>query len=289
MRGGRRVGALVLFGALLCAAAPAAGQTASATPVEDHFARRGPYAVVHEAVVDSFGDTPYELFVPKDLGHAGELHPVVAWGNGSWAHPAEYVGLLTHLASWGFVVIASTNDQVGTGEEILGSIRRVVRMGRDPRSRLFGHVDADRIGVAGHSQGAGGSVRAATSPGSPVKTVVTAELPNPVFTFPPDRKAFDPSLLRVPVLFLGGSDDWLISGPETNRAFFDAVPGAAGMAVLTGADHNTVQHGAGRFPGYVTAWMRYQLAGDALAARAFTGRHPELLTAPGWTHQALKG
>lgn len=257
--------------------------------MEDHFAAAGPHGVVHEDVVDSFGDTPYELFAPKDLGAPGERHPIIAWGNGTIAHPVEYTGILSHLASWGFVVIASTSDQTGTGEEILASIHRAIRMGDEPTSRLYHHVDADRIGVAGHSQGAGGSVRAATSPDNPIDTVITVELPNKLFTIPPDTKAHDESRLRVPVLFFGGSDDGFISSPETNRAFYDSVPGSAAMAVLTGADHNVIQHSAGRFPGYLTAWMRYQLVDDAFAAGAFTGPHPELLTAPGWTNQALKG
>lgn len=291
----RRAAAVgVACAALLAALGPARPvlaappPSASATPVEQHFAEPGPYEVRHEVVEDSFGDTPYEMFLPTDLGAPGERHPVVAWGNGTIAHPVDYAGLLTHLASWGFLVIASTFDQVGTGDEILASIHRIERFGDDPTSPLFGHVDREHIGVAGHSQGAGGSIRAATAEGTPVTAAMTFELPNQVFTFPPDTKDFHPERLRVPTLFFGGSDDGLISGPETNRHFFDLVPGGAAMAVLTGADHNTVQHAAGRFPGYATAWLRFTLAADPLAAQAFAGPRPELLRAPGWTHQAVK-
>ncbi len=34
----------------------------------------------------------------------------------------------------------------------------------------------------------------------------------------------------------------------------------------------------GGFLGYATAWLEYQLRGNAVAAGAFTGPHPELLS-----------
>jgi hypothetical protein len=269
------------------AAARAAG--ASPTPVRDRYGAPGPYGVVHEALPDSFGGVPYELFSPRELGPDGARHPLISWGNGSFAHPIEYDGLLRHLASWGFVVIASTFDQVGTGQEQLAAVHRAGRLDEDPTSRVFHHVDLTRVGAAGHSQGAGGTVRAATAPGSPITAILTADLPSALFTFTPQTKGFDTAALRVPVLFLSGQDDQLISGTTTNQGYLAAVPGPGGMAMLQGADHNAVQHSGGGYLGYVAAWFRYQLADDPVAAGAFTGAHPELLTAPGWQEQALKG
>jgi hypothetical protein len=269
-------------------AAAASAAPAPPTPVQDEYAQPGPFGVVHQGLADPTGTVPFELYRPRDLGEPGTRHAHVTWGNGSFAHPVDYDPLLRHLASWGFVVIASTGDQVGTGEEQLAGVQRASQLDADPGDPLHGHVDLERVAAAGHSQGAGGSVRAANAPSSPIDTVLTFDLPNQVFTIPPDTKAFDPSRLRVPVLFLSGADDQLISGTLTNRAFFRSVPGAAGMALLVGSDHNGIQHGARPYPGYATAWLRYQLDGDPVAAAAFTGPHPELLTAPGWQDQALK-
>jgi hypothetical protein len=265
-----------------------AGSAATGTPVQDRYAAPGPDAVVHVELEASSGDVPFELYRPADLGPPGTLHPVVTWGNGSWAHPWEYDPFLRHLASWGFVVVASTFDQVGTGAELLGGVDEVRRRSEDPDDPLFGHVDLEHVAASGHSQGAGGSVRAATAPGSPITTVLAFDLPERVFAFPED-KVFDVGALRVPVLLLSGSDDQLISGTATNQRYFAAAPAGAGMALLIGADHNGIQKGQKPYPGYATAWLRYQLSGDPVAAGAFTGAHPELLTAPGWQDQALKG
>ncbi len=287
-RGPRRV-ALVVAPAIAAVLLLApAGSAATGTPVQDRYAAPGPDAVVHLELEDSFGDVPFELYRPADLGPSGTLHPVVTWGNGSWAHPWEYDPFLRHLASWGFVVIASTFDQVGTGVEMLAGVDNVRQMSEDPDDPLFGHVDLEHVAASGHSQGAGGSVRAATAPDSPITTVLVFDLPERFFAFPED-KVFDVGALRVPVLLLSGADDQLISGTATNQRHFAAAPAGAGMALLIGADHNGIQKGQKPYPGYATAWLRYQLSGDAVAAGAFTGARPELLTAPGWQDQALKG
>jgi hypothetical protein len=278
--------ALVALAALLSARGAVAGPV---TPVQDRFAAPGPSAVVHVPLPDSSGAVPFELYRPGDLGPPGTLHPLVTWGNGSFARPAEYDPFLRHLASWGFVVIASTHDQVGTGEEQLAGVRRAQRLAEDPTDPLFGHLDLDHVAASGHSQGGGGSVRAALAPDSPITTLLTFDLPNELFRFDSRTKGFDTAAIRVPVLFLTGSQDELISGAAANRGYFDSVPGPAGVALLTGADHNGIQHGARPYPGYATAWLRYQLMADPVAATAFSGPRPELLTAPGWQGQALKG
>ncbi len=45
---------------------------------------------------------------------------------------------------------------------------------------------------------------------------------------------------------------------------------------------------AARQPGYATAWLEYQLRGNATAAGAFTGPHPELVANANWPGSAVK-
>jgi hypothetical protein len=66
-------------------------------------------------------------------------------------------------------------------------------------------------------------------------------------------------------------------------------------AALAGAlaDHTSIQNGTdggnpGGFLGYATAWLEYQLRGNATAAGAFTGPHPELLSNINWPGSAVK-
>jgi pimeloyl-ACP methyl ester carboxylesterase len=266
-----------------------AATAATRPPVDARYAVNGPATGVHEVVVDrATGAAVYEVFAPKDLGPPGTRHPIVTWGNGSFAHPVEYDALLRHLATWGFVVVAADTDQSGTGDEILAATRAVLSRDANPRSRFAGHLATDRVGAGGHSQGAGGAVRATVRSSGLISTVLLADLPNPLFTFPPDAKEFAVGKVTVPVFFLAGVNDTVISSAALNRAFFDHVPAPAAMGLLKDADHNTVQHDAAGYRGYITAWYRYRLMDDPVAARAFTGPHPELLTNPAWQDQALR-
>lgn len=225
---------------------------------------------------------------PVDLGANGFAHPIVTWGNGSWAVPGHYTGVLEHLASWGVVVIASTSSQTGTGDEILAGARAMVAADGDPASPYFGKLDTAHIAAVGHSQGAGGSVRATIAGGGLITTVVPIALPAQIWVSTPEHR-YDVSRLEQPVFFLGGSLDLLICGPLVVTGYYGAVPGAAAAAVLRGADHNTIQNTGGRFLGYLTAWLMYRLRDDAIAAAAFTGPNPELLSNAAWSWPRVKG
>ena len=59
------------------------------------------------------------------------------------------------------------------------------------------------------------------------------------------------------------------------------------------ADHNSIQNTAnGGNPGgelaYATAWLLYQLRGNATAAPAFTGANPEIKANTNWTGSNAK-
>ena len=78
------------------------------------YAQRGPLETSQASIPG------YELYYPTDMLE-GE-HPIITWGNGTFAIPLVYKGLLDHLASYGFVVIASTSTMTGSGEEMLGGV-----------------------------------------------------------------------------------------------------------------------------------------------------------------------
>src|SRR5262245_58822795 len=83
--------------------------------VEQKYYASGPYRVLNhttEASCDSLGNK-CTIYYP-DLSTSTLKHPIVTWGNGSNATPESYAYLLTHLASWGFVVIATHEKLVLT-------------------------------------------------------------------------------------------------------------------------------------------------------------------------------
>ncbi|MFI6323001.1 alpha/beta hydrolase [Nonomuraea sp. NPDC050556] len=254
---------------------------AQAGTIEAHFAVPGPWAV---ATGTSGG---HRLYHPADLGAGGLRHPIVTWGNGTAATPDNYPGLLNRLASWGFAVVASTDTTTGTGTEMLAALQHLVGLDADPSSPFHGKLDVTKVAAVGHSQGAGGSVNAANLSGGLVTTVVPIALPAPIWVSPGD--AFSVAALPCPVFFMSGTSDWIISPSSAVTGYYNQAAHGAAKAMLKGAGHNDIQNTGGGFLGYLTAWLMYQLRGDALARGAFVGSPPQLLADTAWQDQATKG
>jgi hypothetical protein len=305
-------------------------------PIEATYAEDGPWAVglcsvfsgaascqPSSALGDgSMGET-FDLAYPANLGAGGLRHPILTWGNGTSATPNQYGTLLRHLASWGFVVVASTSPNTGTGDEMLAGEDYLVGANADATSPFYGHLDLNHIGAFGHSQGADGAAQTlirANAPDSthrPIQTLVPIELPAQMWTcFGMEdascdaRESFDSnSLASGSVFFIDGSKDTLISPPtqsattsgeQSIEAYYDATPATTpkAKATLLGADHNDIQDscvpglfcaglGPHRYLGYVTAWLMYTLQNDGVARRAFAGDAPEIDRETGnWEDQA---
>ncbi|GAA4092492.1 alpha/beta hydrolase [Nonomuraea soli] len=252
----------------------------AASTIETIYKAPGPWAV---ATGTSGG---HRLYHPAALGSGGVTHPIVTWGNGSWATPDNYPGLLNHLASWGFAVVASTDTTTGTGAEILAAAQHLAGLNGEPASAFHGKLNTAQVAAVGHSQGAGGSINAANDSAGLIKTVVPIATPAAWMASQGDE--FSVADLTVPVLFLSGANDWLISSAATLQGYYDQAGAGAGKALLKGAGHNDVQNGGGGFLGYVTAWLRYRLMADTQARGAFAGTAPELPTNTAWQNQALK-
>jgi hypothetical protein len=275
-------------------------------PVQAAFAAPGPYATTSGTVTDASGHAIYALFYPSDYGALGFKSPIVTWGNGTLGTPAQVSTLLRHFASYGFTVIASTLGNTGSGHEIDAAAHYLVTQNSAASSVFAGHLDTSEVAAAGHSQGAGGAVRAATNDPALIKTVLTFSLPNTAWVGPnpgcPTKAdcMFNPAALTQPVFFISthGPFDALIAGPATERAFYNSttVHAALGIILKSGgrvADHNSVQNPAnggnpGGELGYATAWLEYQLRGNTTAAGAFTGTHPELVANANWPGSAVK-
>ncbi|ANY08017.1 poly(ethylene terephthalate) hydrolase family protein [Pseudonocardia sp. HH130630-07] len=202
----------------------------------------------------------HTVYRPADLGAPGTRHPVIVWGNGTGAVPRVYDGLLRHLASHGFIVSAANTTQANDGVAMLAGARELVAADRDPASPYRQRVDTAAIGAAGHSQGGAGAITAGSDP--LVRTTVAVQ-PGPVAL---------PERLRGPVLYLAGGADVVVVPELVVRPFYERTRRVeAAYAELRGAGHLEPVPDGGGFRGLITAWFRYQLAGDATAARLFAG------------------
>jgi hypothetical protein len=259
---------------------------AAANAIETIYKTAGTFAVSTTTVTDATNALTYNLYYPTQLGAGGMRHPIITWGNGTNATPGQYYGLLNHLASWGFVVVAVDDPTTGTGTEMLAAAQYMVQKDSDGASIFYQKLDTTKVGAIGHSQGAGGTVNATNHSNGLIKTAVTIALPNQIWVSAGDE--YYVNQFTVPVLFLGGATDIIIASPSTQTGYYNQVPGAAAVAVLKGAGHNTIQQTGGGFLGYINAWMMYVLRNDTTARGAFVGAPPEFTTNTAWQNQARK-
>jgi hypothetical protein len=316
MRRGPRVaaalGAAALMAALTASLTGAARQPAQASqpftlyPVQAAFASAGPYATATGTVTDSGGTVIYDVYRPSNYSALGFASPIVTWGNGTGASPAKVSDFLSHLASYGFTVIASTLPNTGSGNEIDAAAHYLVTQNGVATSVFHGHLNTGEVAAVGTSQGATGAVRAATNDPALIKTVMTFSLPNSVWSGPnPDCPTAadctaNPAALTQPVFFASTYGFWdsIIASPATEKAYFNSTSVHAALGIILTsdgklADHTSIQDTAdggnpGGFFGYATAWLEYQLRGNATAAGAFSGPHPELLSNINWPGSAIK-
>src|SRR5437763_4494149 len=273
-------------------------------PVQAAYTRPGPFAATTGTVKDASGGVIYDLFYPRHYGALGFKSPIVTWGNGTTGRPAMVSTLLGHLASYGFTVIASTSGWTGSGAQIDDAAHYLAAQDTAAGSAFYHHLDVHEVAAVGHSQGAGGAVRAATNDPALITTVLTFSLPNAFWARPNPGCATradclaDPAALTQPVFFLStyGPFDSFIASPATEKAFYHSTTVHAALGIIRdsggeGADHNSIEDTAyGGNPrgelGYATAWLEYQLRGNTTAAGAFTGAHPELVSNTNWPGSA---
>jgi predicted dienelactone hydrolase len=285
-RSWRRTAIAWAAGALVIGMAGVAPPATAANAIETIYKTAGTFSVSTATVTDTVNSLTYNLYYPTQLGTGGMRHPIITWGNGTNATPSNYYGLLNHLASWGFVVIAVDDPTTGTGAEMLTAAQYMVQRDSDSSSIFYQKLDTAHVGAVGHSQGAGGTVNATNHSSGLIKTAVTIALPNQIWVSAGDEYYVDQ--FTVPVLFLGGASDTIIASPSTQTGYYNQVPGAAAVAVLKGAGHNTIQNTGGGFLGYINAWLMYTLRNDSTARGAFVGATPEINTNTSWQNQAEK-
>jgi len=122
------------------------------------FEASGPYSTQRES-----GGSSCTVHRPRDL--EGD-HGVILWGNGTGTTPTSYRALLSHWASWGFIVVAANTTNAGTGRAMLSCLDWL------QRSSLAPYADLSKVGASGHSQGGGGAIMA----GADRRVTVTAPI-----------------------------------------------------------------------------------------------------------------
>jgi hypothetical protein len=249
-------------------------QEAGTFPPVTSFSNPGPFTTT----VDR--PTSCTIFRPETLGQGGVTHPVILWGNGTTATPSTYSGLLTHLASHGFIVAAANTSNAGNGSQMLDCLTLVTTQNSTSGSAYFQHVDLTRVGASGHSQGGAGTLMA----GRDARVKVTAPI-QPYIGFIPGGGTFSSASIgqqRGPMFLVSGSADTIAVPALHQQPVFSGANVPVVWGTLAGATHFETVGDAGAFHGPVTAWFRAKLMDDASAAQVF-GSPCTLCTTAGWS------
>jgi len=273
------------------------------------YSKKGPYTVTKTAadlasyLSGQATPTTYSIFAPSPLD-ASCPAPVVVWGNGtgvtgsSSTTPAgactgasaldclsgTYDFFNVFAASWGIVVVASDNSNVGSGAYHKAGADYMMAQNKDSSSPFYKKLNG-RIGVSGHSQGGIGAT-AATSligaacqaevcvagGGSPLKTTAFLCLTG---TMDQAESACKGTYgTASPPAFLADWDGGTHTGTETLSGYTSGDKGTYNMMKL------------------YAAWFRCFLADDQVACRVFQGGTPAncgMCKDPGWADLESKG
>lgn len=236
------------------AAAPAA---AVAAPVNASATEQWNRPGLHQVSVTKEAVTTF--YYPSGIAAGRARHPVIIWGNGTFATPPVYDALLRHWASHGFIVAAANTTAANSGTAMRAGIDRLTVLNGTAGSPFRGRVDLAHIGATGHSQGGAGAINASAD--ERVTTTVPIQ-PGPLAV---------PSAIHGPSLYLAGQNDTIVR-PAWVHAFYTATTRVPAIyAELAGATHFTTVGDGGGFRGITTAWFRYHLADDQSAHSVFYG------------------
>jgi hypothetical protein len=274
------------------------------------YSKKGPYTVTKSAadlasyLSGQATPTTYSIFTPSPLD-ASCPAPVVVWGNGtgvtgsSTTTPAgactgasaldclsgTYDFFNVFAASWGIVVIASDNSNVGSGAYHKAGADYMAKQNTDSSSPFYKKLSG-RVGTSGHSQGCIGATAGTNLIGAPS---LQAEVCVAGGGSPLKTAAF---------LCLTGTADMAESACKTT--FGSAAPPAF-LADWDGGTHTGTETLAGYTGGdkgtynmmkLYAAWFRCFLADDQVACRVFQGGTPSncgMCKDPGWADLESKG
>ncbi|WP_054954951.1 poly(ethylene terephthalate) hydrolase family protein [Paenibacillus dakarensis] len=284
--------AALIGGCLWLSSRPAVPKTYTQTvqtggEIEAKYLQNGAYEVSYKEASVLQPYKKYEIWYPSALETKNEKYPVVIFCNGTGVKASKYTMVLEHLASWGFIVMATEEEYSWNGFSAEMSLRFAMKMNGQAQlanwesNPFFGKVDLERIGVSGHSQGGVGAINAATDikHASMIKAVFAA---SPTW---PDLAAaiewdYDASKLTVPTLLLaatGNTDSSTISPLNGLQKIYNSIPDSTAKLMFR---RNDGDHGDMLYfvDGYMTAFFMWQLQDDEEAAQAFAGENAEILS-----------
>ncbi len=249
--------------------------------IEEKYLKMGSHEVDYYETGAMMSFKKFEIYYPKDIESMDKL-PVVIFVNGTGIKGSKYSALQKHMASWGFITIATEEEYAWNGFSAEMSVRYLEFINEykeDGKENIFyNKIDMDKIGVAGHSQGGIGVINAITDQKHSdiyKAAVILSSTETDI------AKAFlwesDSSLIQTNTLMIAsnGDTDKKISPLESLKKTYNQISNDVSkvLAIRNDCDHGEMLYYA---DGYVTAWFMYYLQGDNEAKKAFVGENAEI-------------
>ncbi len=258
------------------ARAKAASMCGTLPPVDD-YSLPGPFP--DTTTTDGTGpDGTYTVIRPTVLGQNGFKHPIITWGNGITTTPQAYPGLLSDIASHGFVIVASDSTTV-TADLMNAGLDWLIAQNA-AGGQFEGQLNVDCAATVGYSLGGGAAVNAGSHPGV-LATVSFHGLPGAA------------AALQGPLLLFTSTADGFVTKSgfvqpcydsstvvPTVMATLDVPDASASFAGHLYVLENNGDGGDERAP--AIAWLRLWIYGDLGAKKYFYGDDCILCKEP-WT------
>ena len=163
--------------------------------------------------------------------------PAISFGHGFVQATSQYVTTMDHLASWGFIVIASNSETSlfpshgNFAADLRHSLTYLEQQHATSGSFLFGAVNTSKFGMSGHSMGGGASILA-TADDARVKALanLAAAETNPSAVAAMSR-------IRVPASLIAGDADTIVPVASNGQLMYNAGAAPKSLPIIRGGFH----------------------------------------------------
>jgi dienelactone hydrolase len=210
---------------------------------------------------------------------AGCRLPLILFSHGHYGRARDYAQLLRHLASVGFVVLAPHHpdrtvrdraEAVERTDDMAYLLEHLTRVADRLTPGLARHIDAGRVGIAGHSFG-GFTAADLAATNDRVRAAIAMA----------GGGVEEAGIIHAPVLAMAGAADRLVP-LSFMRGFFTSLPSTTphGLLVLAGAGHGAYGNGCRAVrtcaivDTYVTAFFGAYLGGVRRAGALLDPQRP---------------
>ena len=249
----------------------------------------GPFQVAADKMVGPLaGYTPdpiygdqqqrFNIYRPRDLATSGYCHPILVWANGHTDNPeqnpplcvtdsaankwcGQYLPMMNHLASHGFVVIASLSTTTSRGDPLptIAGLDWLLQQSEVSSSPYYHRLDTANIGQLGHSEGGMSTCMVASEPRYKALAAISG------------TRAL--TGVHTPMLFFCGGKDTVVPCDGVRNVFLTVTNQPAFFINELNSDHGSwVYQGArGVSLSMAAAWFRVHLMGDTANRKYFYG------------------